>query len=238
MLRGSDFSNRGAAIVTLPRVLELEVMDTLEEALAYDALDHTEVNRHFVGDLLDQLPGSGPVLDLGTGTARIPIELCREEPEITVVAIDLAQAMLDVAADNVRQSGYGLQIAFERADAKRLPYADGSFPVVISNSLVHHAAVPDLLLREAWRVLADGGLIFMRDLVRPHDETALVHLIESYAHHASEAQRRMFADSLRAALTVEEIQCRIERLGGSRESAQPTSDRHWTWCTRKACYNG
>ncbi len=222
----------------MSRVLELELMDTLEEALAYDALDHAEVNRQFVGDLLDQLPGRGPVLDLGTGTARIPIELCCEEPEITVVAVDLAQAMLDVAAGNIRHGGHTCRISVERADAKRLPYADGSFPVVISNSLVHHAAVPDLVLREAWRVLAPGGLIFMRDLLRPHDETALDHLLENYARSATEVQRRMFADSLRAALTIEEVQCRIERFGIDRQSAQPTSDRHWTWCTRKSGCDG
>lgn len=224
--------------MTLSRVLELEAMDTLEEALAYDAIDHTEVNRQFVGDLLDRLPGSGPVLDLGTGTARIPIELCREEPEAEVVAIDLARAMLQVASDNVRDSGLDGRITLERADAKRLPYADGSFPVVISNSLVHHAAVPDLVLREAWRVLAEGGLIFMRDLARPHDELALGHLLEIYADRASEPQRRMFADSLRAALTVEELQARIERLGVPCETARPSSDRHWTWCTRKSRCSG
>ncbi len=224
--------------MTLPRVLEIEAMDTLEVARAYDALDHSEVNRQYVGDLLDQLPGSGPVLDLGTGTARIPIELCREEPDIRVIAVDLAKAMLDVAADNVRQGRLEAQIKLQRADVKRLPFDDGSFPVIISNSLIHHAAVPDLLLREAWRVLADGGLIFIRDLARPNDETALAHVLEIYASHATDSQRQMFADSLRASLTIEEIQCRVQRLGAPPESVQPSSDRHWTWCTRKICYDG
>jgi ubiquinone/menaquinone biosynthesis C-methylase UbiE len=224
--------------VTLPRVLEIEAMDTLEVARAYDALDHSEVNRQYVGDLLDQLPGSGPVLDLGTGTARIPIELCREEPDIRVIAVDLAKAMLDVAADNVRQGRLEAQIKLQRADVKRLPFDDGSFPVIISNSLIHHAAVPDLLLREAWRVLADGGLIFFRDLTRPNDETALAHVLEIYASQATDSQRQMFADSLRASLTIEEIQCRVQRLGAPPESVQPSSDRHWTWCTRKICYDG
>jgi ubiquinone/menaquinone biosynthesis C-methylase UbiE len=224
--------------VTLPRVLELEAMDTLEVARAYDALDHSEVNRQYVGDLLDQLPGSGPVLDLGTGTARIPIELCREEPDIRVIAVDLAKAMLDVAADNVRQGRLEAQIKLQRADVKRLPFDDGSFPVIISNSLIHHAAVPDLLLSEAWRVLADGGLIFFRDLTRPNDETALAHVLEIYASQATGSQRQMFADSLRASLTIEEIQCRVQRIGAPPESVQPSSDRHWTWCTRKTSYNG
>ena len=36
----------------LKRVLEPEVMDTPEEAIAYDEMDHSEVNRRFVADLL------------------------------------------------------------------------------------------------------------------------------------------------------------------------------------------
>ena len=223
--------------MTLPRVLEIESMNSPEMAHAYDAIDHAEVNRQFVSDLLDQLPGSGPVLDLGTGTARIPIELCREEPDIEVIAVDLAQAMLDVAADNVCRSGYESQIRLQRADAKRLPFDDASFPVVISNSLIHHAAVPDLLFAEAWRVLADGGLILIRDLTRPNDETALQHLLEIYAAHATDNQRLMFADSLRAALTLEEVQTRIERLRAPPDSLRQTSDRQWTWCTRKSFCN-
>ena len=36
----------------IPRVLEPELMDTALEAADYDAMDHTEVNRRFVDDLL------------------------------------------------------------------------------------------------------------------------------------------------------------------------------------------
>ena len=36
----------------LVRVLEPEVMDTPQEALAYDSMDHAEVNRVFVDDFL------------------------------------------------------------------------------------------------------------------------------------------------------------------------------------------
>ncbi len=36
----------------LSRVLEPEVMDTPEQASAYDAMDHSEVNRRFVDDVL------------------------------------------------------------------------------------------------------------------------------------------------------------------------------------------
>ena len=62
----------------LPRVLEPEVMDSAEEASDYDAMDHSHVNRLFVTDFLTIWKGANPILDVGTGTAQIPIELCRQ----------------------------------------------------------------------------------------------------------------------------------------------------------------
>jgi hypothetical protein len=39
----------------LDRILEPEFMDTAEEARDYDSMDHAEVNRRFVDDLLAAL---------------------------------------------------------------------------------------------------------------------------------------------------------------------------------------
>src|ERR687886_37676 len=89
----------------LPRVLEPEVMDTSEDARDYDAMDHSAVNRAFVEDFLGVWDGLNPVLDVGTGTAQIPIELCRRSPAARVVGIDLAEHMLAVARDNIRRAG-------------------------------------------------------------------------------------------------------------------------------------
>ncbi len=64
----------------MKRQLEPELMDSPAEAVAYDQMDHAEVNRRFVDDLLDAIgttEGELTVVDLGTGTAQIPIELCR-----------------------------------------------------------------------------------------------------------------------------------------------------------------
>ena len=58
------------------------------------------------------------------------------------------------------------------ADAKQLPFDAASFPVVISNSIVHHIAEPRDVIAEAIRVTAPGGLLFHRDLARPDDEPA------------------------------------------------------------------
>src|SRR5207302_3982255 len=111
----------------LPRVLETEVMDTPEEARDYDAMDHSAVNRVFVADFLAAWDGTGPVLDLGTGTAQIPVELCRTHPTAQVVAVDLAEHMIALGRENVRRAGLQDRIRLERCDAKHLPFADHAF---------------------------------------------------------------------------------------------------------------
>jgi ubiquinone/menaquinone biosynthesis C-methylase UbiE len=209
-------------------------MDTEAEAVDYDTMDHGEVNRVFVDDLLAEGPGPGEMLDLGTGTAQIPIELCRRHPEARVLAVDVAEHMIRVGRQNVEAAGLQDRIHLQCVDAKRLPWSEGRFATVISNSIVHHLAEPIVALQEAWRVAVPGGLIFFRDLFRPADETELGRIVETYAAGANDHQRQMFADSLRAALTVEEMRELVARLDAPPESVRATSDRHWTWIVRKA----
>ncbi|MCA9263722.1 MAG: class I SAM-dependent methyltransferase [Planctomycetales bacterium] len=216
------------------RVLEPEVMDSMEEAVAYDAMDHARVNSRFVDDLLAAGPIAGDVLDLGTGTAQIPIELCQRTDGLGVVGIDLSESMLQVGRSNIDAVGLSDRIRLELADAKTLPYADHQFSCVISNSIVHHIPDPVATLAEAVRVTAPGGLIFFRDLMRPADQDQLDQLVMLYAMGECPEARKMFADSLRAALTLNEMQDVVQSLGYSWELVQATSDRHWTWCARRA----
>ncbi len=218
----------------LARVLEPEVMDSLADARDYDAMDHAEVNRRFVADFLEArarrgVASAAPVLDLGTATAQIPIELCRQDARARVVAIDLAEQMLRVAMQNVTRAGFADRVALELVDAKRLPYADGCFAAVMSNSIVHHIPEPRHVLLDVVRVTAPGGLIFIRDLARPSDDADLTRLVATYAADCNAHQRQLFGDSLRAALSVEEMRGLATELGFDPLSVQPTSDRHWTW---------
>jgi ubiquinone/menaquinone biosynthesis C-methylase UbiE len=217
----------------IPRVLETEAMDTPAEAVDYDSMDHGEVNRVFAADLLAAGPEPGLILDLGTGTVLIPIELCRRDPRARVLAVDLAYHMLNLGRRNVEKAGLAGRIAVEQVDAKRLPYRDAAFRAVMSNSIVHHVPEPRDVLREAWRVLAPGGLAFFRDLFRPADEETIRRLVDTYAPGANEHQQKMFADSFRASLTVDEVRRIVVEFGVGPETVQATSDRHWTWVARK-----
>ncbi|HMC63410.1 MAG TPA: methyltransferase domain-containing protein [Gemmataceae bacterium] len=209
-------------------------MDSTEEARDYDAMDHSAVNRLFVADFLSFWNRRGPVLDVGTGTAQIPIELCRQAPHAHVVAIDLADHMLAASSENVRRAGLADRVRLERCDAKQLPYADGSFGAIISNSIVHHIPEPARVLAEMVRVAEAGAVLFVRDLLRPKDEATVRQLVSTYAGEANAHQQQMFADSLRAALTLGEVRALVAALGFDGDSIQQTSDRHWTWAAHNS----
>jgi ubiquinone/menaquinone biosynthesis C-methylase UbiE len=217
----------------LTRVLEPEVMDSDADAREYDAMDHAAVNALFVTDLLRVLPSGVDVhiLDLGSGTAQIPIELCRRAPHVRVTAVDAAESMLALARKNVSSADFTGRIELVHADAKKL--AATRYDAVISNSIVHHIAEPRAVIATAIRLTTPGGLLFHRDLVRPEDEVQLEQLIATHAGGATHYQRILFGESLRAALAVDEMRNLVAEFDFSPETVQMTSDRHWTWSVRR-----
>jgi ubiquinone/menaquinone biosynthesis C-methylase UbiE len=226
-------------MTALRRVLEPEVMDSPQEAADYDAMDHATVNGVFAADFLaaalaanvDLAEPTAEVLDLGTGTAQIPIELARRHAAVRILAIDLAESMLALGRRNVAAAGKEARITFERVDAKGLPFIGGRFAAVMSNSIVHHIPEPHATLAEACRVVRRGGLVFFRDLLRPADDNSVRRLVATYAAGANGHQRALFEASLRAALDLNEIRSLVESLGFDSTQVRQTTDRHWTWST-------
>lgn len=217
----------------LHRVLEPEVMDSAEEATDYDQMNHAHVNQLFVSNLLQLRNNMKTILDVGAGTAQIPIELCRRHPTVQVVAIDMARHMLRVGQGNVDRAGLADRIQLQLCDAKHMPFGDASFDGIMSNSIVHHIPEPFAVFAEMARVVQAGGLLFVRDLLRPADEATLKSLVHTYAGEANAHQQKMFADSLHAALTLEEVRGLVSQIGFDPGAVQKTSDRHWTWAATR-----
>jgi ubiquinone/menaquinone biosynthesis C-methylase UbiE len=145
---------------SMERILEPEVMDDREEALEYDAMDFTEVNTNFAKEAVQLAGINARVLDVGTGTARIPIILSQLRPQWQIIAIDLADSMLEIGQKNILNANCQEQIKLEKVDGKNLPYQSEQFDLVISNSLIHHLENPLPFLREIKRVLKPHGGIF------------------------------------------------------------------------------
>lgn len=94
--------------------------------------------------------------DIGGGTGNYALALA-EEGWKPVVA-DRSVSMLDHAAAK------GLDTV--RADATRLPFADGSFDAAMLVSMLHHVDAPELALAEARRVLRAGGRLAVQLFTR------------------------------------------------------------------------
>ncbi len=216
-----------APAMSLARTLEPEAMDTPEETDAYDAMDHRAVNDAFVADLLAVVPSPARVLDLGAGTALIPIALAHAAPGARVTAVDLAATMLRRGAEHVASERLTARIGLVVASATALPYGSGDFDVVVSNSLAHHIPEPVLFFAEVAHV-AGTGAIFVRDLARPDSAEAADALVDRYAADEDERARELFRASLHAALTVDEVRAMADAAGLADATVAMSSDRHWT----------
>src|SRR5204863_880655 len=122
----------------------------------------------------------------------------------------------------------GARLRLIAGDAKRLPFADRSVAMVTSNSLIHHIPYPSSAFREIARIVRRGGPILIRDLIRPESEAQLQHLLETHAAQWSLLQRGLFEDSLRAALTVDEVRRTLDECGFADVSVARITDRHWS----------
>jgi ubiquinone/menaquinone biosynthesis C-methylase UbiE len=221
----------------ISRVLEPEAMETPEDVRQYDAMDHSQVNSRFVADFLSAHGPcrGGEILDVGTGTARIPIALAQVDGQARVLALDLSETMLAQAEVNIAAAGMSSRIRTFQGDAKDLidSFGQGTFEGVISNTIIHHIPNPAPALETMARLLAPGGTLMVRDLARPDSEDDIRALAETYAGGESPPARALFQASLNAALTLEEIRSLLCDLGFPARDVTMTSDRHWTWTWRR-----
>lgn len=211
------------------RILESELMDDPEQAAAYAGADFAMVNQEFVDRFRRRFPGlrAGRAIDLGCGPADIPARLCAALPDLEIVAVDAARAMLATARS--RRVPH-LALVAARADA--LPFREASFDVALSNSLLHHLADPLPFWRTLRRAVRPGGSAYVMDLARPGTRAAAHAIVAREAGGEPEILRRDFYNSLLAAFTPAEVSAQIAAAGLASLRCEPVSDRHWlVWGT-------
>lgn len=198
------------------RVLEPEVMDAEDEAGAYvDAAAASHLARLDAGwaSLVagTGLPGPARVLDVGTGGGQIPLLLTRARPEWRIWAVDRSPAMLAAGwpavlekATQARLRARPFFLAPAVADARRLPFPDGAFDLVVSNSLLHHLADPTPVLNEVARVAGARGRVLLRDLRRP-PRPLFRGWVAWHGRRYGGAMRALYEASVAAAFTPAEL---------------------------------
>lgn len=223
-------------MTSLQRILEPEVMDTLEEACEYDSMDHSQVNEVFCNDFFAarNLNDGVRILDVGTGTAQIPIAMCKRNSGLKITAIDLAESMLTLGNKNIQTARLEDSITLVQVDSKKMPYPDESFDQVVSNSIIHHIPNPVECFKEMIRVTKKDGLLFIRDLLRPFSLVELQNIVNLHAGDATPKQKQLFTDSLHASLSLAEVREMVKRFGFEAFTVIQSSNRHWTFTARKS----
>lgn len=125
--------------------------------------------------LLDRITwtGSEQVLDVGCGRGLMLIGAARRLQSGMATGIDVWQSEdlsgnhADAVLENVRRSGLSQNVRVETADMRRLPFAAGSFDVIVSRAAIHNLYQPGeraQALSEIVRVLKPGGHVLIDDI--------------------------------------------------------------------------
>jgi SAM-dependent methyltransferase len=98
------------------------------------------------------------VLDVATGTGRLPRAILRQPPfEGRVIGLDLSRRMLAEAVE--RTSQFANRLTFIWQDARHLPFDDDTFDAVTCLEALEFTPNPREVLAELARVLRPGGVL-------------------------------------------------------------------------------
>jgi ubiquinone/menaquinone biosynthesis C-methylase UbiE len=137
-----DISSPGYDLIPGHRIGTLEERDAWQQEL-----------------IRDLPPPPRKVLDAGCGTGAMGLVLARLGYDVT--GIDLSGEMIGQARKKAEQGG--ISIGLVSGDVERLPFADGSFDVIVARHLLWTIPYPDKALREWFRVLVPGGRVLIID---------------------------------------------------------------------------
>lgn len=109
-------------------------------------------------DAFSDLPKQANVLELGTGSGALWVDLAGKIPAGWTVSLsDLSPGMLDAARRNLVVTGRNY--IFEQIDAQSIPYADETFDIILANHMLYHIPDRKKALAEIRRVLKTGGAL-------------------------------------------------------------------------------
>jgi len=149
--------------VTEWKALEYARISALQQAMAKEAL------------ALLSLKGNERVLDIGCGNGRNTSEIASRVPGSSVVGVDFSANMVAFASSHYAASHANL--AFQVADARRLPFA-AEFDLVVSFNALHWVPEQELALKSIHRSLKPEGRAQLR-LVPKGERTSLEDVLEA-----------------------------------------------------------
>jgi malonyl-CoA O-methyltransferase len=157
-------------------------------ALSYDSA--AELQRKVGEALLERVPKkqSGYVADVGSGTGYFTEKLVFGNPDADVIAVDIAEGMLEYAREKYNGIGHWLC-----GDAENLPLANDAVNGVFSSLAIQWCENTDGLFDELYRILKPGAQCWLATLgpATLHELREAWSSVDDYIHvnHFSEKQQ-------------------------------------------------
>jgi len=143
-------------------------------APTYDFLNHLLSLRrdlYWRKMAVRELKGVGGwILDIGTGTADVAIEIIQQDGHRKkVLGLDFSEPMIRRARQKILKKGLCHSIALSRGDAIELPFRESAFSASIIAFGLRNIPKKEQALLEMIRVLKKGGKVIVLEFTFPKD---------------------------------------------------------------------
>ena len=170
--------------------------------------------KYFVRKILKKGISRGRVLDIGTGSGLLAIELAKTKNCcFDITAVDISKSMISKARENARLNGVENKINFIHATASALPFSDNSFDLVISYASLHHWFEPVTVFNEIVRVTGETGFAIIRDNKRVYQNPLWKPIIWLVCRFMNRRHRENWPKAILASYTIPEVRELLDRSG-------------------------
>jgi len=107
------------------------------------------------------LPDGADVLEVAPGPGYFAIEMARLD-RLHVTGLDISHTFVEIARENARQAG--VSVDFQQGNASSMPFAEGSFDLIICQAAFKNFSQPGKAIDEMCRVLRAGGMAVIQDM--------------------------------------------------------------------------
>jgi ubiquinone/menaquinone biosynthesis C-methylase UbiE len=212
----------------MDRILEPELMEDMEQALAYAHADFAASHQLRVTWFherygVDVNPAS--ILDLCCGAGDMTFRFARAFPNSRILGVDGSQAMIDIAKQDIQAEPQLIsQIEFKQAYLPDDLLPQKTYEMVISHSALHHFHNPQVLWNAIREYSSTGSIVFLSDLRRVNSVDEANQIVQERAANEHPLLQHDFSASLCAAFTPQELQAQLKEAGLSQLTVEEIGD--------------
>jgi ubiquinone/menaquinone biosynthesis C-methylase UbiE len=108
----------------------------------------------------------GVALEIGPGPGYLGLEWLKNTQGTALRGLDISSDMIAVARRNAETYQLSNRVEYVQSSGAKLPFENGFFNAVFTAGSLHEWSEPEKTLLEAWRVLKEGGKLFISDFRR------------------------------------------------------------------------